>query len=166
MTVVLGSSAVLDEAASFFKKISSESCFLYMLPPCIFPVSVHSLYVFCCLAKHRNTLLPLFTDTAVSRCALRAALLLWNWQTEGSLYFPRSCADPALTLSSFLRTVGFKSGGHRKAVLLCYEITLQQQKGSWNDCQSTAADQNRMVNMVWLVMKEGVGSSRSSPAAL
>lgn len=34
------------------------------------------------------------------------------------------------TPSSFLRTVGFRSEGHRKNILLCYEITLQQQKGS------------------------------------
>lgn len=67
---------MFDEAAFLFKKISSGSCFLYMLPPCNSPVSVHSLHVFCCLAKHRNTLLPLLTETAVSGCALRTALLL------------------------------------------------------------------------------------------
>lgn len=67
---------MFDEAAFLFKKISSGSCFLYMLPPCNSPVSVHSLHVFCCLAKHRNTLLPLLTEAAVSGCALRTALLL------------------------------------------------------------------------------------------
>lgn len=77
-------------------RVVSYTCFLLS-----FSHQYQFIVYVCSVAKHRITLLSLFTDSAVSRCALRSALLLWNRQAEGSLYFPRSCADTALAVQLF-----------------------------------------------------------------
>lgn len=122
VTALLGTSELSDEggfSCISFQETWFRELFLLLILPHAFSQFQFIFYVFCCLAKRRNTGLLFYSTCFLQVCSGTALLLC--------LLRPGLAVHPALlcpiistaTRSSSPRTSGFKSEGHRKAISLC-----------------------------------------------